>query len=42
MKVFIFNREKFIKEGLDWYNESVEIAKYCNVKVRPREEVVKE
>ena len=42
MKVFIFNREKFIKEGLDWYNKCVEIDKYCNVKTRPREEVVKE
>ncbi len=42
MKVFIFNREKFIKDGLDWYNECVEIDKYCNVKTRPREEVVKE
>ena len=42
MKVFIFNREKYIKDSLDWYNESVEIAKYCNTKVRPREEVVKE
>ena len=29
MKVFIFNREKFIKEGLDWYNKCVEIDKYC-------------
>ena len=42
MKIFIFNREKFIKEGLDWYNKCVEIDKYCNVKTRPREEVVKE
>ena len=42
MKVFIFNREKFIKDGLDWYNECVEIDKYCNVKTRPREEVMKE
>ena len=41
MKVFIFNREKYIKDSLDWYNESVEIAKYCNTKVRPREEVIK-
>ena len=42
MKIFIFNREKFIKEGLDWYNKCVEIDKYCNVKTRPREEVMKE
>ena len=42
MKIFIFNREKFIKEGLDWYNKCVEIDKYCNVKTRPREEVIKE
>ena len=42
MKVFIFNREKYIKDSLDWYNTFVKIDKYCNVKTRPREEVAKE
>lgn len=42
MKVFIFNREKYIKEGLDWYDKCAEIDKYCNVDTRLREEVKKE
>ena len=42
MKVFIFNREKFIKDSLDWYNENLEMNKFFNIKIRPREEVIKE
>ena len=42
MKVFIFNREKYIKEGLDWYDECAEMNKLFNIKIRPKEEAVKE
>ena len=42
MKVFIFNKEKYIKDSLDWYNECVEIDKFFNLKSRPKEEVIKE
>ena len=42
MKVFIFNREKYIKDSLDWYNENLEMNKFFNIKIRPREEVIKE
>ena len=42
MEVFIFNREKFIKDSLDWYNENLEMNKFFNIKIRPREEVIKE
>ena len=42
MKVFIFNREKYIKEGLDWYDECAEMNKLFNIKIRPKEEAIKE
>ena len=42
MKVFIFNREKYIKEGLVWYDECAEMNKLFNIKIRPKEEAIKE
>ena len=42
MKVFIFNREKYIKDGLDWYDECVALYGHYNTKTKPREEVIKE